>query len=635
MNRCIGLPLGACRLEEGFLENRQRAVMDQALPYQWSALNDQVPGVEHSGAIRNFRIAAGEETGEYYGRPFQDSDLYKWLEAVAYALKLRPDETLRRHADDMVALIGRAQQEDGYLYTPSVITNAPRYANLRDDHELYCAGHFIEAAVAYHEATGSQQVLCIARRLADHLCAVFGPDQSQRNGYPGHPEIELALVKLHGLTQEKRYLKLAAFFIDRRGQTPHFFDEEAKARGDHKPYGPWMGRFDYRYCQAHIPVRKQQEAVGHAVRALYLYIAITDLARETQDQPLLAQSRALWEDVTQRKMYITGAVGSSQHGEAFSVAYDLPNATAYNETCASVALVLWAQRMFETAPDSRYIDVMERALYNNVCAGMSLDGSKYFYVNPLLMIPEVAQVRFDMADTAVERQGWFKSSCCPTNVARLLTQINRYVYALGEDRLYVNLYAASEAQVLDGRMRIRQQTDYPWSGEIALSIFCREPVEAEICLRIPAWACSFKVAVNGETLEAIRQKDGYVHIRRRWHGAQLIHLSLPMEIQAVYAPRLVECAGKRAYQRGPLVYCAEEADNGPCLHTLISQPKSAEVHMEEDMLGGISVICMKALREIPNGLYDGEVERRPASLRLIPYCVWNNRGRGEMAVWLR
>ena len=212
-----------------------------------------------------------------------------------------------------------------------------------------------------------------------------------------------------------------------------------------------------------------------------------------------------------------------------------------------MALVLWAQRMFETAPDSRYIDVMERALYNNVCAGMSLDGSKYFYVNPLLMIPEVAQVRFDMADTAVERQGWFKSSCCPTNVARLLTQINRYVYALGEDRLYVNLYAASEAQVLDGRMRIRQQTDYPWSGEIALSIFCREPVEAEICLRIPAWACSFKVAVNGETLEAIRQKDGYVHIRRRWHGAQLIHLSLPMEIQAVYAPRLVECAGKRAY----------------------------------------------------------------------------------------
>ncbi|MCK4600320.1 glycoside hydrolase family 127 protein, partial [Candidatus Bipolaricaulota bacterium] len=373
------------RVKDEFWAKRLQQVREVVIPYQWEVLNDRVPAAEPSHAIENFRIAAGRTEGAYYGWVFQDSDVAKWLEAVGYCLIRQADPELERLADSVIDLVVKAQQADGYLNTYFTVKEpGGRWTNLRDNHEMYCAGHMMEAAVAYYEATGKRKFLDAMCWLADHIDAAFGSEPGKKKGYPGHEEIELALVKLYQTTGEQRYLRLSRFFIDERGHEPHYYDLEAKERGDETSGRP----YDKAYSQAHLPVREQTNAVGHAVRAMYLYSGMADMAAETNDETLVTACKRLWNNLTKRQMYITGGIGSAVQGEAFTFDYDLPNDTAYTETCAAIGLVFWAHRMLMLDVDHDYADVMERAFYNVVLSGISLGGREYFYVNPLEVWPE-------------------------------------------------------------------------------------------------------------------------------------------------------------------------------------------------------------------------------------------------------
>lgn len=642
----VPVGLGQVQLGEGFWSERVRLVRDKIIPYQWEVLNDRVPGAERSHAIENFRIAAGDARGEFYGRPFQDSDVAKWLEAVGYLLTGNRDPELEAMADGVIDLIARAQQPDGYLDTYFILGRLDkRWTNVRDLHELYCAGHMIEAAVAYYRATGKRRILDVACRLADHIDSVFGPDPGKKRGYPGHEEIELALVKLYRVTGEERYLRLSKYFVDERGRKPYFFDEEARARGEKEPSGPYKGEFTYEYNQAHIPVREQSAGVGHAVRAMYLYSAMADLAAETGDGSLAEGCRTLWNNVTEKQMYVTGSIGSTEFGEAFSFDYDLPNDTAYNETCAAIGLVFWAHRMLHLDPDSRYADVMERALYNGVLSGVSLDGTGYFYVNPLEVWPEACGRRRDKSHVAPARQEWFGCACCPPNLARLLASFPQYIYSTTQDEVYVHIYASSLARVdVCGQpCAITQSTAYPWQGTAEITISPDRPLQFTLSLRVPGWCRAYEVRVNGSVIDArALVKQGYVHIRRTWQRGDKVELTLAMPVERVRAnPAVRADAGKVAIQRGPLVYCLEEVDNGPIL-TNISLPREAalEARFEPDLLGGVVVVTGQAQRtDYPSSeqsLYTTrEYRPRPVLIAAVPYFAWNNREPGEMLVWIR
>ena len=563
--------------KDGFWGKRVEQVREVIIPYQWQALNDKVSGAPPSHAMENFRIAAGLAKGEFYGFVFQDSDVYKWLEALSYCLMNQPDPELERLADEVIEVIAKAQQPDGYLNTYFTIKEPQnRWKNLRDSHELYCAGHLFEAAVAHHQATGKHTLLDVARRFADHIAMVFGPEPGKKRGYPGHPEIELALVKLYRLTGETHYLALAKFFIDERGQKPLYFEIEAKERGEEKPQLPF---WTPAYCQSHLPVREQTEAVGHAVRAMYLYSAMADLALETRDETLVKTCQKLWDSVTKRRMYITGGIGSSAEGEAFTFDYDLPSDRAYAETCASIGLVFWAHRMLRLNADRKYADVMERALYNGVLSGISLDGTKYFYTNPLEVWPKACQNRYDMRHILIERQPWFDCACCPPNIARLLASIPQYVYSCEKDVLYVHLFAAGEAvlELPSGQVTLIQETEYPWEGEVIIRIHTQEPIQFTLAIRIPGWCRDPALQVNGDEVDLASLLDkGYAKIKRTWRDGEKIQLSLPMPVERIRThPEVRATAGKVALMRGPIVYCLEEADNDLILRRLfyLAMPK--------------------------------------------------------------
>lgn len=624
---------------------RMELVRSTVLPYQWQALNDQVPGVPPSGAMHNFRIAAGDEQGTFRGKVFQDSDLAKWLEAVAYSLAVRRDEELERTADAAIDVIVRAQQSDGYLNTYFTVAEpAKRWTNVRDQHELYCAGHMMEAAVAYYEATGKRRLLDAMCRFADHIGQVFGRNEGQKRGYPGHPEAELALVKLYRATGERRYLEIARYFVDERGRQPHWYTIEAEARGESPQY-PWHN-LGYAYSQAHLPVREQTTAEGHAVRALYLFCGMVDVALETGDEGLLEASRRLWHNVTQRRMYVTGAVGSDFYGERFTFDYDLPNDRAYAETCANIALVFWAHRMLQAEVDGTYADTMERALYNGVLSGISLDGKRFFYVNPLAVWPEACAHRYDLRDVKPVRQGWFDCACCPPNIARLIASIGQYIYGQGPDTAYVHLYAASEADldVAGTRVRLVQETDYPWGETVALTVHPARTGEFTVAVRIPGWCRGARLSVGGQAVpvEGVMRR-GYARIQRVWQEGDRIELTLPMPVERVRShPRVRENAGRVALQRGPLVYCLEEVDNGPNLSAIIL-PAQAELRARwaPDLLGGVMLITGEANREDETAWGDalyrsGHVRgTAAATITAVPYALWCNRTPGEMLVWIR
>lgn len=644
MQQAAGAGLTAS-VQDEFWGRYIRLVQDTVIPYQYEALHDRVPGAEPSHAIANFEIAAGRREGGFRGWVFQDSDVAKWLEAVGYSLSIKRDPELERQADEMIDLVGEAQFEDGYLNTYFTLKEpGKRWTNLMDCHELYCAGHFIEAAVAYYEATGKDKLLNIVRRLVDHIETVFGPEEGKLKGYDGHQEIELALVKLYRLTGEEKYLRLSSFFIDQRGQEPNFLKQEWEQRGRVTHWtGTATNSIDLGYNQAHIPVREQSVALGHSVRAVYMYTAMADLARLTGDDTLREACERLWNNMTDKQMYITGGIGSTHHGEAFTFDYDLPNDTVYAETCASIGLIFFAKRMLELTPDARYADVMERALYNNVLGSMAQDGKHYFYVNPLEVWPQACSCNPGKHHVKSERQGWFGCACCPPNVARLLTSLNQYIYTVHGDTLYTNLYIGSELKTTLGGMEVAlsQQSRFPWDGTISLKVNPAQAGEFGIALRIPSWSSDFTVRVNGEAADVESLQQGYAVIRRGWQAGDILELTLPMEAHRIFAhPNLRTDAGLTAIQRGPLVYCLEAADNGEPLSS-ISLSKTGEFTeaFDDELLGGAVVVRAEGSRVAEQtwngGLYSRtRAARQPVTVTAVPYYLWGNRGSGEMRVWI-
>jgi DUF1680 family protein len=570
---------------------------------------------------------------------FWDSDVAKWIEAAAYSLSAHPDRELERRVDDVVRSIEEAQQPDGYLNIYfTVVAPEDRFSNLGMWHELYCAGHLIEAAVAYYEATGKRKLLDVMCRYADCIDSVFGPEK--RSGCPGHQEIELALVKLYRATGERRYLELSRFFLDQRGRRPSFFREEMRRLEPEKKglnwhfFGDETGDdFHTEYCQDHLPVREQNEAVGHAVRAMYLYCGMADVAGETGDRELLRACERLWESVCRRRMYVTGGIGPSRDNEGFTTDFDLPNRAAYAETCAAVGLALWNHRLLQLTGEGRFADVMERALYNGAISGVSLDGKKFLYVNPL-------ESRGD-----VHRQRWFDCACCPPNIARMIASIGQYVYSQSETEAIVHLYVQGSGELdLGGRkVVIEQRTDYPWKEKVTLRIRPEEPAEFTLALRVPGWCRGATARIGRKSLPLGRRtRDGYARWRRRWRSGDELTLTLPMPVERIEAnPAVVPDAGRVALQRGPMVYCLEAVDNDANLNDiLLPRGSRLEATFDADLLGGVSAIKGRA-RRIDRAGWEGALYRpagsrtRPVTFRAVPYCVWDNRKPGEMLVWIR
>jgi len=601
----------AVRLEDDFWAPRRRVNQAVTLPGQYRHL-------EETGRLDNFRVASGRMEGSFTGIFFNDSDVYKWLEAASWVLATSDDPELARMVDEAVDEIAAAQQPNGYLNTYYMFEREPeRWSNLRDMHELYCAGHLIQAAVTHHRATGGDKLLQVACRLADCIGSVFGPGEGQRGGAAGHEEIEMALVELARDTGEQRYLDLAQFLTDSRG--------EGYAGGDE-------------YHQDHRPVRALDEMVGHAVRAVYLNAGMADLYAETGDAALLEALERLWQKMVGRRMYVSGGIGARYQGEAFGADYELPNARAYAETCAAIGSVMWNWRMLAVAGDARYADLIEHTLYNAVLVGLSLDGQSYFYQNPL------------ENDGRHRRQPWFGCACCPPNIARTLAWLPGILYSISEEGIWVHLYAAGEADLVlaDGsEVRLVQQTDYPWDGRVTVE------VEGEgtfgVFLRIPGWCVAgVTVRVNDQEVEGSVLPGSYLEVRRTWQRGDRVILDMPMPVQRIEAhPYLSEDAGRVALQRGPILYCVEGVDHpGVDLRGLVVPDGEAfEATFEPDLLGGVTVLRGSGVVCMPDVAWEGKLyrargevdraEMREVPVVAVPYYAWANREPGQMRVWLR
>lgn len=632
-------------VDGGFWRAYQDLVRNEVLPYQWKALNDQIPGAPKSHSLENLRIAAGVSEGQFEGMVFQDSDVYKWLEAAGHLLGEESERNpqIRQWVDETVGVLGAAQQPDGYLNSYFTVKEPTRrFKNLREAHELYCAGHLIEAGVAVYRTTHSSTVLEVVTRLADHLDSHFGTEQGKTRGYPGHEEVELALVKLYRLTGERRYLALAKYFVDERGRTPNYFDQEAAA----PDFRFLWGTRELDYFQAHRPVREQTEAVGHAVRSMYLSIAMADIALETSDSQLAEACDRIWENATSRRMYITGGIGSQAQHEAFTFDYDLPNDTVYAETCAAIGLLVFSNRMANLHNDGRYADVMERTLYNGILSGLALDGQSYFYVNPLEVHPETCDRNANYGHVKYRRQPWYGCACCPPNVARLLASLGEYLYRVEGETLYADIFHSGRiVTTVGGReVSLRQHTDYPVSGSILFELESDSPAGFDLAVRIPAWCRNPTMTVDGRPVEIGKTiRNGYAHLTKSWRKGERVELTLPMEPMRIHAdPRVRADWGKVAIQRGPIVYCLEEVDNGPNLHT-VRLPGDAKLveSFREDLLGGVMTI--EADGEAWDGSHPDSAElyrgNHPKSvrrwLRFVPYYAWANRTAGDMIVWVR
>jgi hypothetical protein len=628
------VPYSAVRISDGFWS--PRIDLNQKV-----SLRASFQECEKAGNLDNFRIAAGWIKGEHKGSHAYDSDVYKIIEGAGYSLKLHPDPELEAYVDRLIDAIAAAQQKDGYLNTYFTL-KAPdqKWKKLQTDHELYCAGHFFEAAVAYSQVTGKQKILDTARRLADHLDSVFGPGKCY--DVPGHQEVELALVKLFHLTGEQRYFDLAKFFLDERGYahgqthlrpTP----EEIARQNQVDPKNSrsiWLTR---KYRQDHLPVVEQDEAVGHAVRAGYMYAAMADVAAITGDAGYLQAGKRLWENVVGKKIYITGGVGTAQfQDEGFGTPYNLPNEKAYCETCAAVANIFWNYRLNLLHGEAKYIDVLELGLYNGFLAGVSLSGDQFFYENPLASRGKVL------------RDSWSDPACCPSNVVRLIPQIGNFIYARDGQGFYVNLYLGSTAVLpwKGGSVRLTQTTRYPWEGKVKVLVEPDKTGEFVLNLRLPGWTGKGPIAgdlyrfdhdapgqdpgatlaVNGKSVAPRQVKQDYLQIRRRWQKGDVVELDLPMPVRRVRAHPNVEADRDRvALMRGPILYCFEAADN-PFDVLKLSLPKGASLKVEHQdaLLGGVTVLHGQ-------GLLEGKTA---VNTTAIPYDVWSNRQAGAMTVWV-
>jgi DUF1680 family protein len=609
------IPFTQVSIQDTFWSPRIETNRKVTIPYDFEKC-------EETGRIDNFVKAAGKMEGPHEGRVYNDSDVFKVIEGAAYALQVHPDPQLEAYIDDIIEKIAGAQEPDGYLYTARTIDPAhphptagpARWSELFMSHELYNLGHMFEAAVAYYQATGKRAFLEICIRSADLIVEVFGPDAMRE--VPGHQEIELGLVKLYLATGNEKYLSLAKFFLDERGH--------ANKRALQQAFG------NPGYMQDHLPVIEQDEAVGHSVRATYMYSGMADVAALTGDQDYVTAIKRIWENVVQKKLSLTGGIGARHEGEAFGENYELPNLTAYNETCAAIGSIFWNHRLFLLNGKATYFDILERTLYNGFLSGISMEGNTFFYVNPL---EADKKYRFNSDDT-LERQAWFGCSCCPTNVVRLLPALPGYIYATHDDRLYVNLYIGSRTTVRIGEIdvEIAQDTQYPWDGNVRLEVSPSQAAPFTVSMRVPGWAMGqplpgdlyryvndtpgeVTVRINGE-ITALTETDGYLNINREWQAGDIIELDIPMPVRRVVAhPQVTDLAGKVALERGPIVYAAEDIDNGgKAIGIAVADNLPLVAEHRAGLLNGLTVIT-------------GD------NFTAIPYYAWGHRGITEMAVW--
>jgi len=622
------VPFTAVDVDDVFWSPRLETNRKVTIPYAFGKC-------EETGRIANFARAGRLEEGGFEGTFFNDSDVAKVVEGAAYALAVRRDPKLEEYVDGVVAKIIAAQEDDGYLYTARTLQDdkykppggKERWSNISGGHELYCVGHMYEASVAWYRATGKRNLLDAMIKNADLICSVFGP--GKRTDPPGHQEIEIGLVRLYRITGDEKYLRQAKFFLDQRGR-----EGNRGLNGKRGLYG--------KYSQDHIPVVEQSEAVGHAVRAGYMYSGMADIAALTGDQAYLDAIQRIWHDVVGGKIYITGSIGQSRHlGEAFDEAYKLPNRTAYAETCGAVANALWNYRMFLLFGESKYIDVLERIIYNGFLSGVGLSGDRFFYPNPL------------SSTSGASRSAWFGCACCPSNVCRFVPSIPGYAYAYRDDDVYVNLFIAGRASVKleDKTVNLTQETRYPWDGSVKMTIDSDKQAEFALCIRIPGWARNEVVAgdlysfvgkidqkpaikVNGKAV-SLKMDRGYARIRRRWNKGDVVRLDLPMPVRRVIAHEKVEADKDRvALQRGPIVYCLEWPDNkgGNVMGLMIPDDVALAGEFRKGLLGGVAVVKGKAFTVARQKGKVGSI-KWACEFTAIPYYAWAHRGAGEMTVW--
>lgn len=590
----------------------------------------------------NFKIAAKRENGEFYGVVFQDTDVAKWLEAVALSLASHTDKELENTADEVIDLIEAAQQPDGYINTYFTIKEPEkRWSNLEEGHELYTAGHLMEAAVAYYNATGKRKFLDCICKFADLICTVFS-NENNKDGYPGHQEVEIGLVKLYEVTGNRTYLAQAKEFLERRGREPNYFLEEEK-RPDYKRIFPEFENYLPLYSQSHKPVREQDTAEGHAVRAVYMYCAMADVAYEYQDKELLQVCENLWNDISYKKMYITGSIGSSGLLERFTTGYDLPNNRNYSETCASIGLALFGRRMAQITRDAKYMEVVERALYNTLLSGVAMDGQSFFYVNPLEVWPDNCMPRTSMEHVKPVRQKWFGVACCPPNIARTLASIGEYIYFYDKSSIWINLFISSETVVeIEGHpVHLSQKTAFPNDGKIEITIENEDEAEFELAIRIPEYVKEYGLILDGKAIYPEVQK-GYAKVMISGKNPSLVYkfALVPRILRA--NPLVKEDVGKVAIMKGPVVYCLEEVDNGKNLPAIFLDPEQElQESYEENLLGGTTVIRTAGKKVMTDGWHSNELYKESdltmesIPLMFVPYPYWGNRQTGEMLVWVK
>ncbi len=629
------------KINDPFWSKHVDLVRREIIPYQWDAMNDRIEGAEPSHCLANFEIAAGRREGEFYGAVFQDTDIAKWLEAVGFSLAAYPDAELEAQADAVIDLIADAQQPDGYLDTYFIIKDPrQRWKNLCEGHELYTAGHMMEAAAAYYLGTGKRKFLDVVLRLADLICDTFGPEEGKIHGYPGHQEVEIGLIKLYRITGERKYLQQAKYFIDARGVGENYFMQERK-RPDYKCIFPEFAGYTPAYSQSHLPVREQDSAEGHAVRAVYMYSAMADLAGEYEDAQLLAACKRLWNNIVTKRMYITGGIGSSGLLERFTADYDLPNDCSYAESCASIGLAMFGMRMANITRDASYVDVVERALYNTMLAGIALDGRSFFYVNPLEVWPAVCLPHTSREHVKPMRQKWFGVACCPPNIARTLASLGQYVYAVSEDTLYVNLFVSGTltAQLCGAQVEAQMETKFPFENAYVLTL-AKVPEEGIfLALRIPDYSRDYRILVNGQPV-SLQEKKGYACLHLTGDAVVSVCFQAPPRFVRANPAVHADC-GRVALMKGPLVYCLEEADNGQNLSGLYVSGAATVTEEDSSLFGGCKVLTFDGKRMEEDSWDENElyaehgVSLLAVPLRAIPYAYWNNRGRGEMCVWIK
>lgn len=622
------LPMSAVTISDSFWTPRREIVRERTIPQQEHQLRT---GGQFDALKLQWKPGDPNEP-----HIFWESDVAKWIEAASYSLAKTPDDELDAAVDEAIQLLAGAQQDDGYLNVYfTVVRPGERFTDLRDAHELYCAGHLIEAGVAHFQATGKTSLLDIVRRYADLIDREFGPGGSLEGGYDGHQEIELALIKLYRATGEHRYLELSKRLIDARGTAPFYFDVEKERRGTEGYFGTVFPHRVFQeerfreYNQSHKPVREQNEAVGHSVRAMYMYAAMADLAHEYDDAELRAACDRLWRDLTETKLYITGGIGADHSIEGFGPAYDLPDASGYAETCAAIGLVMWAQRMSLLEGDASYSDVMERALYNGALSGASHEGTHYFYGNPLA------------SDGSVHRHEWFGVACCPPNFARLMQSLEYYAYAQSDDQAIVNLYVAGSASFLlsNGVLDLRVDTRYPRDGHVAIEVAAAPDASAQILLRLPNWASGLEaITVAGEEVAVSSVlENGYLVLDRIWRAGDEIEIEFPAHPFRVWANPVVSAVGgKVAIQRGPLVFAFEGVDH-PVTVSALSLPRGSKFTIDSEPALDVDMLTADGIADIANAaLYRASAPQTDhVQLRAVPYFAWANRGQSTMAVWIR